>query len=818
MRVRSQVGARWPAVVAGLLAMVCLAQAPAQAGPLFDRVGIGADWGPHWARSPTQGDPRDTQSDGAFPTEVCLLRNAGFNAIRLYDATAATWLAVLDAVDDYNHGKLNCNPDAGPAQDCSVTGNCMSVVYQAAICGPDPRSLAWNGAYEKIGDVKCYDPTKRDTAGENSFKDSVDLEMVKLRQVIAENRTKFADHVSLVLVGNEILFSRGTCSASGNACSSDDDCGNGGSCTIAHYCSDQLTASTPPARCSSSASCGTGASCTDVTNVKALDYAFDRVKAALPSKSGVKPPVSISLQVDVLAATSLGDPTKLMYSRQLLADALPDKIIAANAYPDQWGKVLKGQSSSCAVPSLASCVGPQNAVYGQALLPGCTDDPVYRDPVTQKIAHTIDNYTTRLNSLYPGFELMIAETGWHTSGTCSGYNDCTSTYSPQEAATYYQDLYKYVREKQVALLAFEIFDERTKTCKPLGRDPGVVGEANYGLFTNFCQLKGNLEALLPTAGAGSPGPNLAAFKAMLDDDTELGGKSCRAQALVTVNGVGNTGVCEYNTNLGCLTGYDKDKPLSGDRICPPGPNGGDNRCVWGYCKNAPTRGCNPYDPDTPPTCGACVRSGNCYNTGSDAGVYAADRKFAGNGYTYGAACQGNNAMCLGAMKPFTSATCGPSDPACGCYVAMAPATLSGGIDSSGDEAPGFWLTYAKSNSNFTFTKKRTLFPEVVLHDEKLLEVTPVWGNVFLGKDWVLTLANPDGTKIHGDPCPAKKVSTIDVSNPLVAKIGWSGKWTDCKYPVPNVAVDEFGTHIVVPRGFLDPVPLWKAPTVMYFGF
>ena len=139
-------------VLAALAILGALAPSAHAAAPstLFDRIGIGADWGPHWATGPSaaSGDPRDTQADGAFPAEVCLLRNAGFKTIRMYDADVATWLALLDAVDDYNTGTLNCNPAGGPAGDC--TGDsCMSVVYQVGICGPDPRSLLWNGSFAR---------------------------------------------------------------------------------------------------------------------------------------------------------------------------------------------------------------------------------------------------------------------------------------------------------------------------------------------------------------------------------------------------------------------------------------------------------------------------------------------------------------------------------------------------------------------------------------------------------------------------------------------------------------------------------------------
>jgi hypothetical protein len=49
-----------------------LAEAAGSPPTLFDRIGIGADWGPHWATGarPQDADPRDTQADGAFPAEI----------------------------------------------------------------------------------------------------------------------------------------------------------------------------------------------------------------------------------------------------------------------------------------------------------------------------------------------------------------------------------------------------------------------------------------------------------------------------------------------------------------------------------------------------------------------------------------------------------------------------------------------------------------------------------------------------------------------------------------------------------------------------
>jgi len=412
-----------------VIALALPPAAPAAPATLFDRIGIGADWGAHWAASPTAGDLRDNQADGAFPAEICLLRSAGFKTIRMYGESATTWIAVLDAVEAYNRGTLDCSPGGPPPQDCTATNSCMSVVYQVAMCGPDPRSLAWNGSYASIDQVKCYEigPSgSTPVADEPRFVDSLDEEMVKLAQVISYAGAKFAANVPLVLVGNEILFSSGTCTNGGAACTDSRDCGSGGTCAIGHYCSDQLTGASPSATCTSSSSCTAGATCTDVTNSTALAYAFTHVRTRLTDLlspyTATIPAISISLQMDLMVSPAFGDDpvtAPLMWSRQQLAQSLPNPVLSVNTYPDQWGKVLISQvPTSCTGGSFPSCVGASNAVNGAALLAGCADDPRYRDPVTGKIAHTIDNYIGRLATYYPNFDVVIAETGWHTSGTC----------------------------------------------------------------------------------------------------------------------------------------------------------------------------------------------------------------------------------------------------------------------------------------------------------------------------------------------------------------------------------------------------------------
>jgi hypothetical protein len=501
----------------------------------------------------------------------------------------------------------------------------LSVVYQVAICGPDPGSLPWNGAVtpQSIDSVTC-----RPVPGQMPpamFVQSLQAEILKLKQVLRYAGPAFADTVKLALVGNEILFSKGTCTVGGAACSDDGDCGSG-SCAIAHYCSGTLGGSQAQAiTCTQQSDCGAvdgpNGLCTDVTNGQALAYAFDQVQQVLSAELGAAnvPPISISLQVDVMIGTTPGLPAAtapVLWSRQQLAAALPAKIIAVNAYPDQWGLVPAGGS----VPPYPSCIEASNGVNGTVLdaskCPGAAS--AYQSPVTNTLDHSIDTDVRLLTQYYPGFQVMFAETGWHTQGACTEYNDSSvapARFSPTAAATYLQSLYAYAAEKQIPVLVFELFDQKTKTCTAPGATPPA--EANYGVFTNYCQLKQNLASLLPS------GANLTAFDALLSPDGS-GGVSCEKQALFVVQGVGNTGVCAGKTTAACLSDC-----------------GGNGACVWGSCAENPSVGCNPDDPNNPATC-TCTRAGNCYDMAAPSGYYAASTAVA---------CA-NAAACSSAACPF----------------------------------------------------------------------------------------------------------------------------------------------------------------------
>lgn len=730
---------------------------------LHAALGIGANWGAHWSASPGAIDARDNQDDAAFPPEICLLANAGFQSIRLYGEPAQTWLAVLDAVQAYNDGTLVCAPgqQGPPARK-------LAVVYEASICGPDPGSLPWNGAVTDatIGSVAC-----RAAPGQQApptFQQSVQAELVKLEQVLRYGGDAFADTVKLVLVGNEILFSKGTCASGGAACSADGDCGASGPCMIAHYCSGTLSGAQAQAMaCTQQSDCGPvdgpNGLCTDITNGQALAWAFGQVEQTLTAALGANavPPITISLQVDVMTGTTPGVPAAsapLLWSRQQLAAALPAKIVAVNAYPDQWGLVPAGGS----VPPYPSCIDATNAVDGTVLgsdrCPGGA--AAYADPVTGTLAHTIDTSVRLLERYYPNYQIVLAETGWHTAGSCNEYNDASAAadrYSPAAAATYLNALYTYVTAKQIPLLVFELFDQKTKTCSTAG----VPAEANYGVFSNWCQVKQSGDTPpLP------PGANLTAFNALLSPDG--GGTSCREQALLTVQGVGNTGVCRQNTSQSCLTDC-----------------GAAGACVWGHCAENPAQGCNPGDPANPTPC-TCTRAGNCYDMASPGGFYLPTT-------TPPPACS-EASDCSAAMCPF-----GP----CGCYVAMAPATLAA---DNVAEGPGVLVQYG--NGTLTFSKAVGPLPLVQPAANNTFIVQPLWTNVVVGAGWTVDLLPPPRGFPAGMPSPCTNTVQSLVSGPG-ASLTWQSPWS-CTYPASQT-LGVGPTFLSMPRSFLETIPTWPPP-------
>ena len=415
----------------------------------------------------------------------------------------------------------------------------------------------------------------------------------------------------------------------------------------------------------------------------------------------------------------------VLWSRQQLAAALPAKIIAVNAYPDQWGLVPAGGS----VPPYPSCIEASNGVNGTVLdASSVRAAGAYQSPVTNTLAHSIDTDVRLLTQYYPGFQLMFAETGWHTQGACTEYNDSSvapARFAPTAAATYLQSLYAYAAAKQIPVLVFELFDQKTKTCTAPGGAPPA--EANDGVFTNYCQLKDNLSSLLPS------GANLTAFDALLSPDGS-GGVSCEKQALFVVQGVGNTGVCAGKTTAAASATAARTAPACGDRA------------------RKPSVGCNPDVPTIRRP--APVRAGNCYDMAAPSGYYAASTAVA---------CA-NAAACSSAACPF-----GP----CGCYVAMAPATLPAGSIA---EEPGVQVAYG--NGSLSFTKTVGPLPLVQPAANATFIAQPLWDNVVLGAGWTLSIVPPSGSTSGGTTPCANTVSSVTPGQ--FASVAWQSPW-NCTY-------------------------------------
>jgi len=690
----------------------------------------------------------------------------------MYGEPSHAWISLLDAVRDYNdpQGSLSaaCHPGGSPAPGTDP----MSIVYQVAICGPDPRTLEVNGEFPSTGidGVKCHQ-LNTTPAQESSFKASVDAELVKLGEILRYQRSSFRDNVKLVLVGNEILFSRGICQGDpSKACTQNDECASN-QCEIGHFCSDTLSQLTPT-MCAADSDCTAPARCTDVTNAKAILYAFQQVQSLLEHELGstAVPPMSISIQGNILTAPSLGNTNLPLWSREQFVDSLPNKIVTVNIYPDQWGLVPKGSypasDPACMHATLSSCLDASNSVEGNktSLRPACTESAdQYVNPLTDSLRNSIHDFYKTLKMYYPGFDIVIAETGWHTDGACLGYNDCkpdASRYSPGEAAKYYASLYQYVKTNQIPLLSFELFDQKTKLCDTATGVPGA--EANYGIFQHYCQLKGNLPGLLPSNGPYAP--DLAGFDRFLENG------SCENQTVWSVHGVGNLGVCSNNTTLSCQNSVVD---------CGAG-----NRCVWGHCENDGTQGCNPGDPDNPAGCGTCFRAGNCYAPVNPVGYFASKPL---------AACWPGQA-CPDVCPDFK----GNFNQPCKCYVAMAPATLSGFPQVEG---PDFTMKW--SYGAVELEKPVTPIASVVPGSDGFF-VQPVWGRAFVGAGWDTKLI-PKSTD-HSYPVCPNHVNSVTPGHSTKASITWKDSWGLCHYPPGDEVRDTpNGLDVAVVRTTGGPV-------------
>ena len=146
-------------------------------------------------------------------------------------------------------------------------------------------------------------------------------------------------------------------------------------------------------------------------------------------------------------------------------------------YPFQWG--VSPANAGVWTPPLSTTTQPTNSLsWDYIQVVGSTNPPALPAAAGQPF------YT-------PGRVLLMAETGWATAGTTTGYA-CNSpgpcVPSVANAATYFQTLYQMNTSNFVStsgytngVLAFEAYDEPAK--------PGPTAEQNYGLFDSNCNQK-----------------------------------------------------------------------------------------------------------------------------------------------------------------------------------------------------------------------------------------------------------------------------------------------------------------------------------------
>lgn len=195
------------------------------------------------------------------------------------------------------------------------------------------------------------------------------------------------------------------------------------------------------------------------TNAADIVGSIHKVKHILHENS-LTVPLTVSLQADVWI-DSKGP------GRQAIINSLAtDAPLTMNVYPFQWMVPAK--------------------------------DAVQSDGNSK---HSVDYYVKKISALYPGHPVMIAETGWATKGVyVNGENHVTGDL--HDAIAYYPDLYRYVKNNSISLLAFMAFDTPTKDLD----DKNMTSENHYGVFTDECDAKGT--QLLPNTNySGTPACN-----------------------------------------------------------------------------------------------------------------------------------------------------------------------------------------------------------------------------------------------------------------------------------------------------------------------
>ena len=154
---------------------------------LFNQIGVGAAYGPHYPCYGSSGivqctgtssdvqDAKNSYMEASVLLDMAQLRSAGFLSVRAYGDPAKTWIAMINRIN-----QLNLANPSGPQQ---------TVVYQVDLCQSNPAQ----------GDA-CIN-----VAG-MTFQQVLAFSMVQLRQVIQQVKPAiFQKVVKLVIVGNEAL-------------------------------------------------------------------------------------------------------------------------------------------------------------------------------------------------------------------------------------------------------------------------------------------------------------------------------------------------------------------------------------------------------------------------------------------------------------------------------------------------------------------------------------------------------------------------------------------------------------------------------------
>lgn len=174
-------------LVANATPVDCGATVPSLRTSYFTKIGIGADYGPHYPcydimggaidqclnndgtpKSGVQTDAKNNEIQSSVPLDLTQLQLAGFKSVRAYGDPAKVWIAMINAANDVN----------------------LNVVYQVSTCKSDAA----------VSNHPCVN-----VPGQN-FQNVLAFSLAQLRQVITQvTPAVFQKVVKLIIVGNEDL-------------------------------------------------------------------------------------------------------------------------------------------------------------------------------------------------------------------------------------------------------------------------------------------------------------------------------------------------------------------------------------------------------------------------------------------------------------------------------------------------------------------------------------------------------------------------------------------------------------------------------------